>query len=58
MATATEEKYIYTEIVFRDDDGNEVGRERQYDDAWWDTGETREMTEDERMDYLDEDEEE
>lgn len=28
----------YTEVVYYGADGNEVARERQYDDHWYDTG--------------------
>lgn len=54
MKTVTEEIYQYTELVYRDEAGNEVARERQYDDHWYDTGETREPGEVELEDYYEE----
>lgn len=51
------EQYTYSEVVYRDADGNEVARERNYDDAWYDTLEAHvELTEDEIEDYYPEEE--
>jgi hypothetical protein len=45
-----EEKYLYTEVVYYDDNGREIERVRQYDDTSWDQ-KTREPTEEEIEDY-------
>lgn len=55
MKTVTEEIYQYTELVYRDEAGIEVARERQYDDRWYDTVEIREPNDDELFDYYQED---
>ena len=44
-------EYMYTENVYFDEEGNVLGTERNYDDAWHDTRESREMTDDERSDW-------
>lgn len=46
------EIYQYSEDVYYDDDGNEVARERQYDDYLYDTTPAEELTEEEREDRL------
>jgi hypothetical protein len=46
------EQYQHTEWVYHDADGNEVGRERQYDDSWYDTLWERTMTKEEEEDWL------
>ncbi|KJL45581.1 hypothetical protein [Microbacterium trichothecenolyticum] len=48
----TQERYLYSETVYHDADGNEVGRERAHDDAWWDTAASEPMTEQEIADYI------
>lgn len=48
----TVERFMYSEIVYHDEDGTEVARERLYDDAWYDTAETEPMTEEEIEDYI------
>lgn len=50
MATVVIERYMYTEEVYCDDNGVELGRARQFDDTLWDQ-ETREMTSEEREDW-------
>ena len=45
------EQFIYTESVFYDVNGVEVARERNYDDAWYDTLSVEDATEDEISDY-------
>lgn len=42
----------YSEIVYYDDDGNEVARDRQHDDHTYDVGPEEELTEQEREDWL------
>ena len=49
--TVRVEEYIYTENVYYDEYGRELGRERNYDDSWYDTREIREMTEQEEEDW-------
>lgn len=44
-------EYVYTELVYLDEDGFVVTRERQSDDYWQDTLSTREWTDDELADY-------
>lgn len=51
MATKTTEQFTYTETVYRDDAGNELGRERNYDDAWYDTLGVVDMTDEEIEDW-------
>lgn len=41
----------YTEVVYFDGDGIEVGREDKGDVSWFDTRETRDMTASELDDY-------
>lgn len=50
MATVIIERYMYTEEVYYDDSGVELGRARQFDDTFWDQ-ETRDMTPEEREDW-------
>jgi hypothetical protein len=46
------ERYLHSEVVYFDDDGNEVARERIHDDSLWDVGGPEELTDAERDDYL------
>ena len=52
MAHKVRETRQYTEIVYYDDDGNEVGRETMSDDHSYDSGPPEELTEQEREDWL------
>lgn len=45
------EQYTYSEEVFYNASGEEVARTRMYDDAWHDTLEERDATQDEISDY-------
>ena len=42
----------YTEVVYYDDDGNEVGRETMSDDHCYDSSPPEELTDEEREDWL------
>jgi hypothetical protein len=42
----------YTEVVYYNNDGNEVARERNYDDTLWDESGPHDLTDQEREDYL------
>ena len=44
----------FTEIVYFDADGNEVGRDAREDASWHDTREVRDLTEDELADWIEE----
>ena len=52
MAHKISETRQYTEVVYYDDDGNEVGRETMSDDHGYDSGPPEELTEQEREDWL------
>lgn len=52
MAHKVVETLTYTEVVYYDDNGNEVARERNYDDSLYDESDNQELTEQERADYL------
>lgn len=52
MAHKIREIRQYSEMVYYDDDGNEVARERVYDDHLYDTEAREELTDQEREDYL------
>lgn len=52
MAKVIEEQYTYSETVYYDDEGNELGRERKHNDSLYDILEEREMTAEEREDWL------
>lgn len=41
----------YTEVVYYDDDGNEVARDRLYDDGLYDSSRPVELSEEERKEY-------
>ena len=45
---------MYTEFVYFSADGIEIGRERNYDDTWYDTVSKTPLTEDEIADWGDE----
>lgn len=52
MSHKIAQQILYTEIVYYNDDGNEVARERQHDDHLWDDNGPEELTDTEREDYL------
>ena len=52
MAHKVIETLRYTEVVYYDDSGSEVHRERNHDDSLWDDSEPIELTDEEREDYL------
>lgn len=52
MAHKIIETLTYTEVVFYDDNGDEVHRERRHDDTMWDESSPMDLTDDEREDYL------
>ena len=45
-------EYMHTENVYFDEEGNELGSERNYDDTWHATRESREMTDEERAEWI------
>jgi len=47
----TVEKYTYTETVYYDPEGNELGRHENYDTSWYDTVSEDDMTEEEIEDW-------
>nr|DAQ47284.1 MAG TPA: hypothetical protein [Caudoviricetes sp.] len=52
MAHKISERRQYTEVVYYDDGGNEVGRETMCDDHGYDSSPPEELTEQEREDWL------
>ena len=46
------ETRAYTEVIYYDDNGDEVARETLNDDHSYDAGPPEELTDDERMDWL------
>lgn len=50
MGTVEEFQMMYTEIVYFDDEGNEIGRVRMHDDYAYDSS-SRPMTQDEREEW-------
>lgn len=52
MAHKTRHTMQYTEVVYYDDDGNEVARERLHDDHTYDEGSPEELTDEEREDWI------
>lgn len=49
--TVRTEQYIYSERVIYDEWGNEIARERNYDDAWYDTRSVEDISDEELEDY-------
>lgn len=52
MAHKVTNTMTYTEVVYYDDDGNEVARDRQFDDTLHDEGKPEPLTDTEREDFL------
>jgi hypothetical protein len=52
MAHKIREIRQYSEIVYYDDEGYEVGRDTMYDDHLYDSEPPEELTDQEREDYL------
>lgn len=49
--TMEERQYLYTELVFLDENNEILYTDRRNDDLWYDTVESRPATEDEMNDY-------